>query len=64
MLYLSKKKKKSFVLVISLSYAEKINVLQLRTALPKNFHLDINEIEFQETIGSGEYGTGNNRLVH
>ncbi|XP_030853711.1 serine/threonine-protein kinase TNNI3K isoform X2 [Strongylocentrotus purpuratus] len=35
---------------------EKINVLQLRASLPKNFHLDINEIEFLETIGSGSFG--------
>ncbi|XP_072015376.1 serine/threonine-protein kinase TNNI3K-like [Amphiura filiformis] len=35
---------------------EKIDVLQLRTSLPKNFHLDINEVEIQETIGSGSFG--------
>ncbi|XP_067661812.1 serine/threonine-protein kinase TNNI3K-like [Haliotis asinina] len=35
---------------------EKIDVLQLRATLPSRFHLQITDIEFQETIGSGSFG--------
>ncbi|XP_035683124.1 serine/threonine-protein kinase TNNI3K-like isoform X1 [Branchiostoma floridae] len=35
---------------------EKIDVLHLRSTLPQKFHLQIGDIEFQETIGSGSFG--------
>ncbi|KAK3756388.1 hypothetical protein RRG08_038877 [Elysia crispata] len=35
---------------------EKIDVLQLRATLSHQFHLQITDLEFQETIGSGSFG--------
>lgn len=35
---------------------EKIDVLQLRATLPHHFHLQITDLELQETIGSGSFG--------
>uniref|UniRef100_A0A2C9L8D7 Protein kinase domain-containing protein n=2 Tax=Biomphalaria glabrata TaxID=6526 RepID=A0A2C9L8D7_BIOGL len=35
---------------------EKIDVLQLRANLSHQFHLQITDLEFQETIGSGSFG--------
>ncbi|KAK3601000.1 hypothetical protein CHS0354_008110 [Potamilus streckersoni] len=35
---------------------EKIDVLQLRAMLPHHFQMQLSEIEFQETIGSGSFG--------
>ncbi|XP_052822598.1 serine/threonine-protein kinase TNNI3K isoform X1 [Octopus bimaculoides] len=35
---------------------EKIDVLQLRATLPHYFHLQITDLESQETIGSGSFG--------
>ena len=36
--------------------SEKIDVLHLRSTLPSHYQLDISDIEFQETIGSGSFG--------
>ena len=36
--------------------AEKIDVLQLRASLPHHFHLQVGDLELQETIGSGSFG--------
>lgn len=35
---------------------EKIDVLQLRSSLPRNFQLQITDLDFQEPIGSGSFG--------
>ena len=35
---------------------EKIDVLQLRSALPRHFQLQITDLDFQEPIGSGSFG--------
>ncbi len=35
---------------------EKIDVLQLRSTLPSHFHLQLADLECQESIGSGSFG--------
>ena len=37
-------------------FAEKIDVLQLRSELPHHFHILISDIDFQDVIGSGSFG--------
>ena len=37
-------------------FTEKIDVLQLRSALPGYFQLQITDLDFQEPIGSGSFG--------
>ncbi|XP_060080735.1 serine/threonine-protein kinase TNNI3K-like [Ylistrum balloti] len=35
---------------------EKIDVLQLRSTLPRHYHLNISDLDFEEVIGSGSFG--------
>lgn len=39
-----------------LFFTEKIDVLQLRSSLPRYFQLQITDLDFQEPIGSGSFG--------